>query len=69
MPLSTPANQELGRRAAPRRRGWLRQSLLLLLAMGCGALLAGRMQVAIASPSSLKLLETGDLDQNARQDL
>ena len=40
MPLSTPANQELGRPAAPRRRGWLRQSLLLLLAMGCGVLVA-----------------------------
>ncbi|GAA4026328.1 S41 family peptidase [Hymenobacter glaciei] len=40
MPRSTPANQELGRPAAPRRRSWFRQSLLLLLAMGCGVLVA-----------------------------
>ena len=40
MPLSTPANQELGRPTASRRRGWFRQSLLLLLAMGCGVLVA-----------------------------
>ena len=40
MPLPTPAIRELGRSAAPRRRGWLRQSLLLLLAMGCGVLVA-----------------------------
>ena len=40
MPFYTPANQEPGRPAASWRRGWFRQSVLLLLAMGCGVLVA-----------------------------
>lgn len=40
MAFPSPATQELGPPAAPRRRGWLRQTVLLLLAMGCGVLVA-----------------------------
>ncbi|MBH8568257.1 S41 family peptidase [Microvirga sp. STS02] len=40
MPTSTPANRAIGVPAGSRRRGWLRQSLLLVLAMGCGVLVA-----------------------------
>ena len=40
MPFYTPANQEPGRPAASWRRGWFRQSVLLMLAMGCGVLVA-----------------------------
>jgi carboxyl-terminal processing protease len=41
MPASSPAAPENGRPTAVRqRRGWLRQGVLLLLAMGCGALVA-----------------------------
>lgn len=40
MPTSTPANQATGVPAGSWRRGWLRQALLLVLAMGCGVLVA-----------------------------
>ena len=41
MPASSPTAPENGRPAAVRqRRGWLRQGVLLLLAMGCGVLVA-----------------------------
>jgi len=40
MPTCLPAAPEPGRPAALRRRGWLRQGVLLVLAMGCGVLVA-----------------------------
>ncbi|WP_460617018.1 S41 family peptidase [Hymenobacter ruber] len=40
MPTSTPANQATGASAGSWRRGWLRQGFLLVLAMGCGVLVA-----------------------------
>lgn len=40
MPTSTPANQATGVPAGSWRRSWLRQALLLVLAMGCGVLVA-----------------------------
>lgn len=40
MSAPLPAAPEIGRPAASRQRGWLRQSFLLLLAMGCGVLVA-----------------------------
>ncbi|MDQ2772428.1 MAG: S41 family peptidase [Bacteroidota bacterium] len=40
MPFPKPATQEPDRSALPRRRGWLRQGLLLGLAMLCGVLVA-----------------------------
>ena len=40
MPTSTPANQATGVPVGAGRRGWLRQALLLVLAMGCGVLVA-----------------------------
>ena len=40
MPFPKPASQESDRSALPRRRGWLRQGLMLGLAMLCGVLVA-----------------------------
>ncbi|WP_460609492.1 S41 family peptidase [Hymenobacter terrigena] len=40
MPTSIPANRATGVPVGLRRRGWLRQGLLLMLAMGCGVLVA-----------------------------
>ena len=40
MPLPPLAAPEIGRPTASWRRGWLRQTLLLVLAMGCGVLVA-----------------------------
>ncbi|WP_052732732.1 S41 family peptidase [Hymenobacter terrenus] len=40
MAVASSAVPETGRSTAPRRRGWLRQAGLLMLAMGCGILVA-----------------------------